>query len=444
MELEISSFIVEAALIFILIVANGFFAGSEIAIITMRKSRIKTLKEEKKHKGNAEKLLNIKDDPDRFLSTIQIGITLVGSLASAVGGAAAVQLITPIIKALKIDALSAAAQPISIFVVVIVISYFMLVLGELVPKSLGIRFSEKISLFVVGPITFIAKIVSPLVKVLTYSNNVVLKVLGMKGRADSSFFTEEEIRLILKEGEEKGVIDETEHELIHSIFDFTDRQVKDVMVPHPKINAVDIGWKKSKVLKFIVNSGKTRYPVYRDNLDNIVGVLNNKDVLHHFVDKKAFEVEKLMKQPHFVPESKMIGELLREMQNNRIQMVLVVDEYGDIAGLATMEDLLEEIVGEIEDEHDVESSGVTGSIEDGTMIIDGSISIRDLINLHGLDIPESEEYETIAGLLLSGLQSIPVGGESVVMNGYKFTVFKVKKNRITKIKAEKLKQQAKK
>ncbi|MBN1572524.1 MAG: HlyC/CorC family transporter, partial [Deltaproteobacteria bacterium] len=368
MEREISSFIFEAALIFILIVANGFFAGSEIAIVTMRKSRIKTLREEKRHKSNAEKLLHIKDDPDGFLSTIQIGITLIGSLASAVGGAAAVQLLTPIIRAIKIEALSAAAQPISIFIVVIVISYFMLVLGELVPKSLGIRFSEKISLFVVGPIIFVAKIISPLIKLLTFSNNVVLKALGMKGRADSSFFTEEEIILILKEGEEKGVLDETEHELIHSIFDFTDRQVKDVMVPHPKINAVDIDWKKDKILKFIVNSGKTRYPVYKDNLDNVVGVLNNKDVLYHFVNKKAFEVEKLMKQAHFVPESKMISELLREMQNSRIQMVLVVDEYGDIAGLATMEDLLEEIVGEIEDEHDIESSGVVGNIEDGTMV----------------------------------------------------------------------------
>lgn len=438
MEREISSFIFEAALIFILIVANGFFAGSEIAIVTMRKSRIKTLREEKRHKSNAEKLLHIKDDPDGFLSTIQIGITLIGSLASAVGGAAAVQLLTPIIRAIKIEALSAAAQPISIFIVVIVISYFMLVLGELVPKSLGIRFSEKISLFVVGPIIFVAKIISPLIKLLTFSNNVVLKALGMKGRADSSFFTEEEIILILKEGEEKGVLDETEHELIHSIFDFTDRQVKDVMVPHPKINAVDIDWKKDKILKFIVNSGKTRYPVYKDNLDNVVGVLNNKDVLYHFVNKKAFEVEKLMKQAHFVPESKMISELLREMQNSRIQMVLVVDEYGDIAGLATMEDLLEEIVGEIEDEHDIESSGVVGNIEDGTMVIDGSISIRDLINLHGLKLSESEEYETIAGLLLSGLQSIPVGGESIIKDGYKFTVFKVKKNRIIKIKAEKL------
>lgn len=444
MELNISSFIVEVALIFILVLANGFFAGSEIAIITMRKSRIKTLRGEKRHKGNAEKLLLLKDDPDKFLSTIQIGITLVGSLASAVGGAAAVQLLTPIFKAIKIEALSAAAQPISIFIVVIVISYFMLVLGELVPKSLGIRFSEKISLFVVGPIIFVAKIVSPLVKVLTFSNNIVLKALGMKGRMDSSFFTEEEIILILKEGEEKGVIDETEHELIHSIFDFTDRQVKDVMVPHPKINAVDIDWKRTKILKFIVEGGNTRYPVYKENLDNVVGVLNNKDVLNFFVNKRAFEIEKLMKPPYFVPESKLISELLREMQKRRMQMVLVVDEYGDIAGLATMEDLLEEIVGEIEDEHDVESSGVTGNIDEGTMIIDGSISIRDLINLHRLKILESEEYETIAGLVLSGLQSIPRGGESVIKDGYKFTVFKVKKNRITKIKAEKLEKPPKK
>ncbi len=446
MELDISSFIVEIALIFILILANGFFAGSELAILTMRKSRIKTLrsnvdsesKSKSRLEAKAEKLLRIKNDPDKFLSTIQIGITLIGSLASAVGGATAVQLLTPIIKNIGIDSLSTAAQPISIFVVVIIISYFMLVLGELAPKSLGIRFNEKISLFVAGPITLIAKAASPLVKFLTFSNHFVLKVLGMKQEGDNSFLTEEEIKLILKESEEGGVLDETEHELIHSIFDFADRQVKDVMVPHPMIQAVDVNWKRNKILNFIIESGKTRFPVYKDNLDDVVGVLNNKDVLENFVKKRVFDIKKIMKPPHFVPESKLISDLLREMQKKKIQFVLVVDEYGDIAGLATMEDLLEEIVGEIEDEHDLETSVVIGNVDDGTMIIDGSLSIRDLINLHGLKISESEEYETIAGLVLSGLQSIPRGGEVVKKDGYAFTVVEVRKNRITKIKAEKL------
>lgn len=432
--MEVESFILQVLLIFFLIIANGFFAGSEIAILTSRKSRIKTLVEGKK--PSAKKLLSLKEDPDKLLSTIQIGITVIGSLASAVGGATAVQVLTPILSGVPLTVVSGAAQPISIFIVVMLISYFTLVLGELVPKSLGIRFSEKIALFVSGPIIFVSKLALPLVKVLTASNHFILKIFGMSKTYDSSFMTEEEIRLILKEGEEKGVLDETEHELIHSIFDFSDRFVKDVMVPHPKIQAIDISWKKNAILDFITGKGLTRYPVYQENLDNVIGILNSKDVLKVLIDKKPFKIKDVIHPPHFVPESKLVSDLLREMQKRRIQFSLVVDEYGDVSGLVTMEDLLEEIVGEIEDEHDSGSDEMVKKYKDGTVIIDGSISIRDLINLHGFNLTNSDDFETIAGLILSHLQSIPNGGEVIHQDGYKFTVVDVEKNRIVKVRAE--------
>ena len=209
------------------------------------------------------------------------------------------------------------------------------------------------------------------------------------------------------------------------------------MVPHPKIKAVDISWTKEKILTFIVETGFTRYPVYEVDLDNVLGFIKNKDVLEILVTTETFDIERIIHKPHFVPESKLISDLLRQMQNERVQLAMVVDEYGDIAGLVTMEDLLEEIVGEIEDEHDDLSDRLVKKYKDGTMIIDGSTSIRDLINLHGMSLSESDDFETIAGLILSRLQSIPKGGEVIRHDGYKFTVVNVDKNRIDKVRAEK-------
>jgi putative hemolysin len=433
--MNVETFILQVILIFFLILANGFFAGSEIAIINSRKSRIKTLAGEEKPK--AKKLLALKEDPDKFLSTIQVGITVIGTLASAVGGAAAVQVLTPVLEKVPVAAVSGAAQPLSIVIVVALISYFTLILGELVPKSLGIRFSEKIALFVAAPLTVLSKITAPLVAILTTSTRFVLTLMGMSRRADTTLMTEEEIRLILKEGEEKGVLDETEHELIHSIFDFADRSVKDVMIPHPKIHAIDRSWKKNEILKFISEKGLTRYPVYDGTLDNVVGILNNKDVLNLLVNRERFDIEHIIYPPLFIPDSKLVSDLLREMQKKRTHLALVVDEYGDVSGLVTMEDLLEEIVGEIEDEHDGASDDMVKKYKDGTMIIDGSTSIRDLNNLYGMELENSDDFETIAGLILAKLQTIPKGGEVIRHDGYKFTVVDVEKNRIVKVRAEK-------
>jgi putative hemolysin len=432
--MNIETFILEAILIFVLILANGFFSGSEIAIITSRKSRVKTLVEEKRR--GAIDLLDLKDDPEKFLSTIQIGITIVGSLASAVGGAAAVHVLPDLIRRIPVPIISNSAEAFSIMIVVAIISYFSLVLGELLPKSLAIRYSEKIAVFVAGPIRFFSKVAHPAVRILTASNHVMLRLMGLSKKIDSSFITEEEILQILKESEEKGVIDETEHDLIHSIFDFADRHVKEVMVPHPNVQAVNIEWNKGDILKFIVEKGFTRYPVYENTLDNIVGVLNSKEVLSRLVNKKPFKIKDIMMPPFFVPEFKAISDLLKDMQKNRMHLALVVDEYGAIAGLVTMEDLFEEIVGEIEDESKVGVGDMVKRLKGGTMVIDGSTSVRDLINIWGLALTDSEAYETIAGMILARLQAIPKGGETIHQDGYKFTVLEVDKNRIAKVRAE--------
>jgi len=431
--MQTETLILEIIIIIMLIAANGFFASSEIAIIKCRESRIKTMVHE--DRPSAKKLLALKQDPDRFLSTIQIGITLIGSLASAIGGAAAVNVITPFLESGHFGFIGKYAQTISIALVVLTISYFTLIIGELVPKTLGIRFSEKIALFVSGPILFLSKLAYPVVKLMTLSNQAVLSLFGLSRGSDFSHLTQDEIRLILKEGEEKGVIDETEHQLIHSIFNFADRSVWEVMVPHPNIQAIDIEWKKNDVLRFATEKGLTRYPVFEGDRNNVIGVLNTKDILDALVSKKPFKIRDLIHPPVFIPEPKQVSELLKEMQKTRTHLALVVDEYGDVIGLVTMEDLLEEIVGEIEDEHDGFDK-IVKKYKDGTMIVDGSASIRDLINIYNFALTDSDDYETIAGLILASLGSIPKGGEVIRHEGYKFTVVDVEKNRIAKVKVE--------
>jgi putative hemolysin len=208
------------------------------------------------------------------------------------------------------------------------------------------------------------------------------------------------------------------------------------MVPHPNVQAVNIEWNKGEVLRFIVEKGFTRYPVYEGSLDNVVGVLNSKEVLSRLVNKKPFKIKDIVLPPFFVPEFKSVSDLLKEMQTKRTHLAIVVDEYGAVAGLVTMEDLFEEIVGEIEDEGKAGVGQLVKKYKDGTLVVDGSTSVRDLINIWGLKLPDSEGYETIAGMMLARLQAIPKGGEVVRQDGYKFTVMDVEKNRIVKIKAE--------
>ncbi len=441
--MSIESLIIEAVIIFILILINGFFSSSEIAIVSSKRSVIDKLARDGVR--SARIVSEMKDNPERFLATVQVGVTVVGTLASVIGGVAAVEFLKPIYSSVPIGPVRSSAELLAVGTVVIIISYALLVLGELVPKSLALRYSEKIACFAARPLDFLSRVSGFFVTMLTRSTEMVLKLFGVKGVEKKFFISEEDIKYYITEGRAKGIFEETKAALLHGVFEFADTTVKEVMVPKPKLSAIEINTPPEEVLKFISEAGYSRYPVYRENLDNIVGILFNKDVFRVMERGEPIVLEKLVREPYFVPDSIMISRLLREMQRRKVHIAIVVDEHGGVEGLVTIEDILEEIVGEIEDEYDVEKGGLIEKLKDGTMIIDASVSLKDLEDV-GLSFNEEDEerYTTLAGLMLARLQRIPRGGEFVIYDGWRFTVVDVEENRIVKVKAEALDKQNRK
>jgi len=424
----------EAFLIAILILLNGYLAGTEIAVVTARKSHIKQMAESGKR--NAKIFLKLKEEPDRFLATIQIGITSVSVLASAVGGAAAVKVIKPALQLVPFRPISVAAEPIAIGVVVIIITYFSVIFGELVPKSIALMHPETIGLWTARTIEAFSKITIIFVKILTYSTAIVLRPFGRKPFTERAYITEEEVKLLIKEGGKHGVFEPTEEKILQSIFEFTDMSAKEVMVPDTQMVMIQIDKPVQEVASLIEEEQFSRYPVYGREPNDIRGILYAKDFLTTLVKTGQVDIRKIIKPPYFIPETMKISLLLREMQKKRIHMALVVDEYGGVAGLVTMEDLVEEIIGEIRDEHDIESPVI--HLPDQTLLIDASISLRDLKEDHQISLPESPEYETVGGFLMTALQKVPQTGDMVEIEGKQIRIVEMVGQRISKVKLEKL------
>ncbi len=424
----------EIFLISILILFNGYLSGTEIAVVTARKSRIQQMAESGRR--NAKIFLRLKEEPDRFLATIQIGITTVGVLASAVGGATAVKIIKPLLQGLPIKFIAHAAEPISIGMVVVIITYFSVIFGELVPKSIALMHPETIGLWTAKSVDLFSKIASIFVKLLTLSTSLVLLPFGRKPFTERAYISEEEVRLLIKEGGKHGVFEPTEEKILQSVFEFTEMSAKEVMVPHTQIVAIQVDQSPKEILSLIEEEQFSRYPVFGKELNDIRGILNAKDFLITLAKSGTVDIRKTIRPPFFIPETMKISLLLREMQKRRIHMALVVDEYGGFSGLVTIEDLIEEIVGEIRDEHDIESP-VT-QLADGTLSIDASLTLRDLKEDYQITLPESPEYETLGGFLMTLLQKIPQVGDEVKVEGKKITISEMIGKRISKVRLERL------
>jgi putative hemolysin len=425
----------EIVIIFLLIVANGFFSCAEFAVIAARKSDIKLLSE-KGHK-NATLLAQIQNAPEKFLSTIQIGVTLFGSAAASVGGVSVVERIRPVVQ--DIPYLGSVSLLVAVVIVTLIISYFSLVIGELLPKALALKYPEQISLVLARPFYLLSQTLHPFVNLLTYSVFFLMKPFG--GKSESSLTSEEEIKWLINEGRVKGVFNETEQELIQSVFEFTDISVKEAMVPRPKICALHVDTGRADVLRYFQENKYSRCPVYKDNPTDFIGILLFKDLLPTITNEKPFQIMDIVKPIYFVPETMQVSHLLKEFQRRRAQMAIVVNEYGSVEGLVTMEDLVEEIVGEIEDETDVGEKPVI-RLKDGSLVIDASLTVRELKNDFGLAIPESPDYETIGGFILAKLQALPKAGEIIHHEQYKMTVVDMDGRRINKIKVENLQNSA--
>ena len=420
--------------IFLLILANGFFAAAEIAVIATRRTRIDQVRG--RGARSAAALGRLKDEPDRFLATVQIGITFVGTLASAIGGAGAIRLLQPHLQSLPIPYAETWGNYAAILIVVLPIAYLSLVLGELVPKSLALRYSERIAFFVALPIDAISRSTSFLVQILTRSSNVVLRLFGGKETGSASFISEEEVKSLIREGTAKGIFDETEKELIHSVFDFVDTPVRAVMIPRTEIHAVDIETEPADVLGNFVESGFSRLPVYENDLDRVLGIAYNKDILRAMQANEPIDLRNMLHPPFFVPSSLAISQLLKDLQRRRMALALVVNEYGEVEGLVTLEDVIEEIVGEIRDEYDAEERGPVERLPDGSLVVSGSALLRDLQSDYDLPFGESVDYHTLAGFVLAKLKRIPRGGEKIETDGHRLTIVDVEGRRIVKIRVE--------
>jgi magnesium and cobalt exporter, CNNM family len=419
--------------IFLCLLGNGFFSGSEIAILSMRRSRVEQLIAEGSR--GARWVKHLQDNMDRFLATVQIGVTLMGTLAGVLGGYLASRYLEPVLLRSTLarwlpPALEAAT------LVGLAIVYVELILGELVPKALALRYTDTAAVIVAWPLDMLARFSRVLIAFLTASTRAVLFLFGIRDVGHRTFVSEEEIKHLVKEGRQQGVLDQTEEELIHSVFEFSETSVKTVMVPRPKIFALDVNTPPEDVARAIIESGFSRVPVYDGTPDNMVGVVYVKDVLRLLEKKQPVVLRKILHPVHFVPETKKVGELLKELQKRRTHLALVIDEHGSLVGLVTLEDLLEEIVGEIQDEYDWEERPVE-KLRDGSLVVDGTVSAADLRQKYDIPIPESEDFNTVAGFMLDCLGAVPRGGEVVQVGDYRLTVVDVEKNRISKVKIDK-------
>ncbi len=421
-------------LILLLILVNGFFSASEISLISLRKSRVRHLVKTG-HRG-ARGVQKLQEEPERFLGTAQIGVTLVGTLAAAIGGVIAIKQIMPILVAFPVSFIQRIAEPLAVALMVGGITYVTIVLGELVPKSLAIRHAEKIAFLTAKPVDILSRVFFIALRILAGSSNAVLRFFNLEQTHESGFISEDEVKYLIREGRKRGVFEPSEEDLIHSVFKFADTVVKEVMVPRTDIVAVESGAGLEEALRIMNERGFSRLPVYRETIDNVIGVVYLKDILPLHLAHEPFRLERLLRKPYIVPPNKNVSVLLKEMREKRIHLAMVMDEYGGTDGLVTIEDLIEEIVGDIQDEQEK----VLREIEEiaaNRYIVDGKTDIGKVNQRLAVKLPE-DEFETIGGFVLGLFGRLPSEGDQIRYENLMFTVLRLRKNRIARIRILKL------
>lgn len=408
--------LIQILVLVILILLNAYFAATEIAFISLNDSKVE--RDAKDGNKKAKQILKMLKSPSKFLATIQIGITLAGFLSSAFASDAFADKLAPILNSWMPFISLDVWRAISIVIITIILSFFTLVFGELVPKRLAMKYYEKISYSTIGVIRGISVITAPFVKLLTVSTNMVSKIFGV-GEAEEEVVTEEEIKMMIDEGEEKGTIERGEKMLLNNVFEFNDIIVSEIMTPRTEMFAIDINDNLEELLDKIDEFKYSRIPVYDEDIDDIKGILFVKDILKPLKEHKKINIKAIMREPYFIPESKDIDELFKEMQQNKVQMAIAIDEYGGTAGLITMEDIIEELVGNIFDEYDEEEI-YAKKIDDNTYILSGTTTSYELKKIFNVEIPEGD-YETLSGYLIDKLGRIPDDDEHPVIEDEKLT-----------------------
>jgi putative hemolysin len=420
---------VEILIIAILIVLNGIFVAAEFSLVRVRRTRLEQLSEE----GNrgARRVQRLVSNPGRFLATIQIGVTFVSLLSAVFAGATVVAALTEGLRGFP--ALASSAEPIALLVVTAVVSLFTIVFGELVPKALAFGYAERLAFFFAGPIDFLGRILAPLVWFLTTVTNAIARLFGITDTQGEKL-TAEELMIIVERGEKEGVIEAEEQQMIGAVLELGEQRVHEVMVPRIDIKALPEDAPQDQILEAIVSAGHSRIPVYQESIDNVIGVLYAKDLLPVLARNEKLDIRSLLRTPLFVPESISVDDLLHMLQRRKVHMAVVLDEYGGTAGLVTIEDLLEEIVGEIQDEYDVEEPMVE-KISDDQARLDGRASIDDLAETFGVEFngADSEQYDTVGGLVYHQVGGVPQVGDTVEVDGLTLTVESTDGRRVGKV-----------
>lgn len=422
----------EALLILILTMINGFFAASEIAIVSARKNRLEQRAEEG-HRGAAA-ALELAQNPNRFLSTVQVGITIISTLAAAFGGASFAEALRVPLQG--VPALAPYASSLALAIVVAAISYLSLIVGELVPKRLALQGAEAMAATVAPAMRFLSRVTRPVVSFLTFSTELVLRLLG-RHNAPEQPVTEDDVKALVREGTAEGSLEESEETLINSVFSFTQRSVRSIMTPRTQMVALDIDTPFEQALKTVTDSGYSRIPVYQDSLDQVIGVLYAKDLLLALGKNETVDLRAVLRPPLPVLESQRAVVAFQQLKQQRSALAIVLDEYGQVSGLISIEDMLEELVGDIHDEYDEAGSETIVQREDGSYLIDGLLPFSDL---HArLRLPDAEAlarehgFETTAGFVLALLGRIPAVGDTVEWEGYRLEVVDMDGRRIDKI-----------
>ncbi|MFL0248569.1 hemolysin family protein [Candidatus Clostridium stratigraminis] len=425
--MESDSILLQLFLIFILVVINAFFSATEMAVVSLNKNKINYMASDGDKR--AKLLVILLKEPNKFLATIQVGITFAGFLASASAAVSISAYISIFIKKVNITFISHASEEISLIIVTLVLSFITLVLGELLPKRIALQSSEKIALFAARPIIIISKLFIPFVKILTISTNFFSRVLNLDNESSDEKVTEEEIRMMIDVGEENGVLNETEKEMIDGIFEFDNTLAKEIMTPRTNVFTINIKTPLTALMDSILEEQYSRIPVYEDETDNIIGILFMKD-LFSAMNKKELEkidIKEILRPAYFVPETKNIDILFRELQKSKNYMAILIDEYGGFSGIVTIEDLIEEVMGNIFDEYDedYESSEYIKKVDNSTYMVSGLVGIDEINERLELNLP-SEHFDTVGGFVIDLIGSIPKKDEEHIVE-YENLTFRVEK-----------------
>lgn len=411
--------VVNIILIIVLILINGVFAASESALVAINHNRLRD--DVEKANKRAIKTSKFVHNPTNFLSTIQIGITFIGFInAIIVSDAFTDKIVNYFVTVITIE--PSVLRPIVTVLLTLILTYFQVVLGELVPKRIAMRYPRKVSYLFVGLNSFLSVVMKPLVWLLTSSANLIIKILGINVEEAEDRYSEQEIRLMIDAGKKTGTIDNTESEMIENIFEWDDTVVSEIMTHRTEIIAINIESTKNEVINIVSKERFTRFPIYEDNIDNIVGTIHSKDLLAYLdnMNKQEFDLKKLVRKAMFIPKRKIVSELFVEMKQTKQHIAIVIDEFGGTAGIVTMEDILEQIVGNIFDEYDDNIEEIK-HLGEGIYEINGLSSLENVEDILMIDLPY-DDYDTLSGFMIGKLQRLPRKGEKpeIIFNGYSF------------------------